>query len=114
MNAMETRMVKSIKRQYEGVENSPLKRIKALDRRVKLPAEIFTYTFGIIGALVLGVGMCLAMKVIFDAMLIGVGIGLVGIGMVSINYPIYRRILKRRKNKFGEEILKLCSEIENS
>ena len=38
--------------------------LRKLDRRAKLPATVFTYTFGIVFAPVLGVGMCLAMQVI--------------------------------------------------
>ena len=110
----EMKTIEKIRASYGEKQSTKFDELKALDRRVKRPAKIFAYTFGAVSSLVLGTGMCLAMKVIFDAMFIGVGIGLVGIGMVSINYPIYRRILKRRKNKFGEEILKLCSEIENS
>ena len=40
--------------------------LKKLDNKVKTPVNIFTYTFGIISALILGLGMCLCMKVIGD------------------------------------------------
>lgn len=82
---------------------------KRLDRKCKLPTIIFTYTFGIIGALLLGVGMCLAMNVIgggAPAMIaIGVIVGIIGIIMVASNYPIYSHWLKRRKEKYSSAIL---------
>ena len=70
--------------------------------------------FGVIGSLVLGFGMCLAMKVIFDLFIHGVIIGILGIFMVSINYPIYKNMLNRRKNKYAKQILELSENILNA
>ena len=77
--------------------------LKKLDRQAKKGAEIFSYIFGTVFSLVLGTGMCFAMGEIGDgsitSMIIGIVIGLVGILGVSINYPIYKKILARRKEK---------------
>ncbi|MBR6779052.1 MAG: dihydropteridine reductase [Clostridia bacterium] len=86
----------------------------ALDRKVKTPANIFAYTFGVVGALVLGTGMCLAMKVIGNIMAVGIVIGVLGIAMVSLTYPIYKKILKSRKAKYSKEILELSEKIINN
>lgn len=50
--------------EYASEEASRVVALRKLDRRAKLPATVFTYTFGIVFAPVLGVGMCLAMQVI--------------------------------------------------
>ena len=79
-----------------------------LDRKAKRGPTILAFVLGIIGALVLGVGMCLAMQVIESgtpAMVLGVIIGIVGIAIVSVNYPIYTRFLKAQKEKYGSAIL---------
>ena len=49
--------------EYAPKETSKVTALKKLDRKAKLPAEIFTYTFGVISALVLGLGMCLSMHI---------------------------------------------------
>ena len=67
-------------------ETNRLEQLKALDGAVRRPAAIFAYTFVILGALVLGVGMCLAMEVIGSLMPLGIVVGVVGIAMVSANY----------------------------
>ncbi|MBQ7798341.1 MAG: dihydropteridine reductase, partial [Clostridia bacterium] len=87
------KLIEKIKKDYE-TDNTPTKfeELKALDKKVKVPVRIFAYIFGIIGTLVLGVGMCLAMKVIGDMMVAGVIIGLLGIVMVVINYPWYHKM----------------------
>ena len=50
--------------EYAPKDTSKVVALRKLDNKAKLPATIFTYTFGIITALVAGEGMCLSMKVI--------------------------------------------------
>ncbi|MBE7076506.1 MAG: dihydropteridine reductase [Clostridiales bacterium] len=103
-----------IANEYAPKQNSKVKALKRLDSKVKMPATIFTYTFGIIASLVLGVGMCLAMKVLGSStasMIAGIVIGCFGILGVSVNYPIYKRILNSRKNKYASDIIGLAKEI---
>lgn len=111
MNTQMTEEAKRIREQYLPKEDGKLQQLKQLDKKVRIPALVFAYTFGIIGALVLGLGMCFAMKVIGDAVWLGVLIGLVGIAMVSSNYFIYKAILELRKGKYGAQIIKLSEEL---
>ena len=91
--------------------------LKKLDKAAKRPAQIFTYTFGIIAALVAGVGMCLSMKVIGDGstamMILGIAVGIIGFVGAGVNYPIYNRILQKSKEKYAGDIIRLASEIAN-
>ena len=103
-----------IANEYAPKQTSKAKALKRLDAKVKLPAVIFTYTFGIISSLILGVGMCLAMKVLGSSivsMILGIVIGCVGILGVSVNYPIYKKFLNARKNKYASDIISLAKEI---
>lgn len=106
----------NLKEEYTVKAKTNVDEAAKLDRKAKLPAIIFAYTFGIIGALVLGLGMCLAMKVIGDAstasMIWGIVIGIVGIAMVGANYPAYAAILKSRKEKYASAILVLLNKEE--
>ena len=113
MNNYETVKVEHIREQYAEKRVTKFDELKALDKKVKRPAEIFAYTFGVVGALVLGTGMCLAMKVIGDMMALGIVIGVVGIGMVSETYALYQKILKARKRKYSADILALSDELLN-
>lgn len=109
-------IIEKIKNNYVGktTEQTKLEEIKSLDKKVKNPARIFAYTFGTIGSLVLGTGMCLAMKVIGDLMALGIVVGIIGIILVLVTYPIYKKILARRKEKYGNEIISKSNEILNS
>lgn len=104
-------IAQKIRTQYMEKQSTELDTLKALDAKVKRPANVFAYTFGTIGALVLGAGMSLAMKVIGDAMVTGIAIGLVGILMVCLTYPIYKGILSSRKKKYADEIIGLSEKI---
>lgn len=118
-------LVQKIRTQYTEKENTQLDALKELDKKVKTPANVFAYTFGTIGALVLGSGMSLTMNVIEpgkyfgitigeNMMLPGIITGLVGIAMVSVNYPIYKSILNSRRNKYADKIIALSDEIMKS
>ena len=107
------KQVEKIKKQYQPHEQTKFDQLRQLDKKVKKPARIFAYIFGTAGSLVLGFGMCLAMNIIGDMMIAGIGIGLVGIGMVSCNYSMYKAILNGRKSKYSGQIVALSDEITN-
>ena len=104
----------AIVNEYSKKETSKVMALKKLDNKVKLFPRIFTYTFGVISSLVLGIGMCLAMRVIGEGeimFVLGIIIGLIGIVGVSVNYPIYKKILNSRKEKYAFDIIELAKEI---
>ena len=107
-------IAESIAKDYAPKESSKLVALKKLDNRAKLPAIIFTYSCGIISALVFGTGMCLAMQVIgsgIGGMILGIVVGLIGLMGCGINYPIYKKMLEKGKKKYAYEIVQLAKEI---
>ena len=107
-------IAESIAKDYAPKESSKIVALKKLDNKAKLPATIFTYSFGIISSLVLGTGMCLAMQVIGSGVagfVLGIIIGIIGIVGCSINYPIYKRMLEKSKAKYAYEIVELARQI---
>lgn len=103
--------------EYAPKQDSKVKALRKLDAKVKNPANIFAFTFGIISALILGTGMSLAMGVIGGGtplmMAIGIVVGCVGIAGACINYPIYKKMLTKAKNKYATDIINLANEIVN-
>ena len=110
-------LVQKIRTQYTEVEHTQLDELKALDAKVKRPANVFAYIFGSISAIIMGCGMSLVMTDIGEilglanAMVPGIAIGVVGLGMALLTYPIHKRIISRRKKKYGPEILALSEKI---
>jgi hypothetical protein len=107
-------LAEAIAKEYAPKDNSKIIALKKLDNQAKLPATIFTYTFGIVSALVFGTGMCLAMGVIgsgMAGMVLGIIIGMIGMIGCGMNYPIYKRMLEKGKAKYAFEIVQLAREI---
>ena len=104
----------SIAKEYAPKDSSKIVALRKLDRKAKLPATIFTYTWGIIFALVFGTGMCLGMQVIgsgITGMVIGIIVGIIGMIGCGVNYPIYNKILENGRKKYAYEIVELAREI---
>ena len=112
-------MAQKIRTQYVEKESTELDALRALDAKVKRPANVLAYVFGSIGAVVMGTGMSLVMTDIGAAIGIaaalvpGIAIGALGLGMALLTYPIYKKILNLRKKKYGAEILTLSDKIMN-
>ena len=106
-------IAQKIRAEYTQKENTALDELKALDARVKRPANVFGYVYGSVGAIVMGSGMSMVMTDIGamiglrDAMPLGIAVGLVGIVMVLSTYPIYKKILASRKSQYAARILAL-------
>jgi len=112
-------MAQKIRAQYMEKQSTELDALRELDAKVKRPANIFAYVFGSISAIIMGAGMSLVMTDIgavigiASALVPGIAIGVVGLGMALLNYPIYKGILGSRKKKYGKEILELSEKIMN-
>ena len=110
-------MVEKIRTKYVEKKDSSLDELRKLDKKVKRPAEVFAYIFGSIGAIVMGAGMSLVMTDIAatlglgDMMIPGIVIGVIGLVLAIINYPIYKGILSSRKKKYAERVLELSNKI---
>ena len=101
--------------EYAPKETRKVVALKKLDSRAKRPATVFAFTFGVMMSLLLGVGMCLSMKVIGDGStlytVLGVVVGVIGIVGVSVNYAIYRKLLENSKKKYSSDIIALANQI---
>ena len=110
-------MVEKIRSHYTEQQHTELDALKALDAKVKKPANVFGYTYGSIGAIVMGAGMSLVMTDIGTtigltaAMVPGIAIGIAGMAMAMTTYPIYKKILNSRKKKYAGKILELSERI---
>lgn len=104
-----------IANEYAPKDTSKVVALRKLDAKAKLPATVFTYSVGIISALVFGTGMCLAMGQIGSgttgSFVFGMMVGILGMAGMGINYPIYKRILENGKKKYAFEIMELAKEI---
>ena len=120
-SAKEQEEIKKIRQKYSAPTQSEdkMEQLRRLDASVTTKATNVSLTLGIIGALILGFGMSLAMTDLGEmlgtyrsfAMLIGIVVGVIGIVLVCLAYPTYNRIVKKERAKIAPEILRLTDEL---
>ena len=110
-------VVEKIRSQYKEKAHSDLDELKALDAKVKKPANVFGYTYGSIGTIVMGAGMSLVMTDIGamlgmgETLIPGIAVGIAGMVMALTTYPIFKKMLSARKEKYAPQILELSERI---
>ena len=113
-SAVRNKEVESIRNKYMPREESKFERLKKLDLRVQMAGTIESLCFGIVGALVFGIGMCFFLDVFAGAAWLTALLMVLGAVIMIPAYPIYRRIARKTKAELTPEILRLSEEIMKS
>ncbi len=109
-SAKQQEEIKKIREKYLPKEANKMEQLRRLDESVTRKGTVFSLVVGIIGTLVLGVGMCCCL-VWTDFFAVGIVVGLVGIAIVSVAYPLYNYITKKEREKIAPEIIRLTDEL---
>lgn len=96
-----------------------MEQLRRLDRSASQKAKVWSLVLGIAGVLILGIGMSLAMSDFGNilggyrnsAMLVGIVVGIAGMVLVALAYPVYNRILQKERARVAPEILRLSDEL---
>lgn len=120
-SAKEQEEIKAIRKKYAAPEQieDKMAQLRRLDAGVTQKATAVSLMFGVIGTLILGMGMSLAMTDIGKiiglaggmAMLMGILIGIIGIVLVCAAYPLYNNIVKKEREEIAPEIIRLTDEL---
>lgn len=115
-SALQQEEIKNIRKKYAPPEEDKMEQLRRLDRQTARKARARAIALGVIGALILGAGMSLAMTDLSGlpdgaAMFVGIPVGLVGIALVALAYPVYNRVLKKERRRVAPEILRLTDEL---
>ena len=121
-SAAQQQEVEDIRKKYLPKEEDKMEQLRKLHAVPTQKAQAASLAVGVIGALIMGTGMSLAMTDIGQmlgshrelSMLIGILIGLVGMVLVAFAYPLYNRVLRKEREKIAPEILRLSNELLNS
>jgi len=110
-SAKQRQELEAIRKKYLPKEEDKMERIRKLDRQAESAGVITSLIIGIVGTLIMGVGMSCAMLAEGIVFVIGIIVGLVGIAVLSVAYPMYKKITKEQRAKVAEEIIALSNEI---
>lgn len=108
--------VEAIRRNYLPRQEDKMEQLRRLHSSATQKAQTASITLGVVGALVLGTGMSLCMTELGAAlgdfsMVIGILVGLTGLSMAALVYPLYHRVLKKERERIAPEILRLSEEL---
>lgn len=110
-------LAQKIRAQYLEKESTELDTLRALDHRVRRTPAVFAWIFGSISALIMGSGMSLIMTDIgahigLEATLLpGIVLGVIGMLLAIVNYPMYRSFLRHRRRNYADQILQLSERV---
>lgn len=110
-SAIEHEEVKSIREKYIPQDENKLEKLRRLDASVNRKATVFSMIFGIIGALIMGIGMSCCLVWAGTWFVPGIVIGVLGIALISMAYPVYSVTLKKERQKIAPEIIRLSDEL---
>ena len=118
-SAKEQEELRKIRQKYVPKEVDRMEQLRKLDAGVTRKAVVISLVAGIIGALVLGFGMSLIMTDVGETLglygkiqvVLGVVIGMIGVVLVSVAYPIYNRIARKERERIALEIIRLTDEL---
>ena len=108
--------LEQIRKKYLPPEEDKMDQLRKLDRIPGRKAQSWALTLGILGTLILGAGMSLCMTDLTGflggtAMFIGIPVGIVGMLLIALAYPLYNRILRAERQRIAPEILRLTEEL---
>lgn len=105
--------IAKIRAKYLPKEENKMEKLRKLDKSVERPGMMAGIALGVTGCLVLGTGMSCVMVWADSMFVVGILVGMIGLLMVALAYPIYACITKKQKEKLAPQILALTEELRN-
>lgn len=115
-SAQQQQEIEHIRKKYLPPEEDKMETLRRLHYSATRKATAWAIVLGVLGALVLGTGMSLCMTELGgflggNAMFLGIPVGIAGMVLVALAYPVYNRILKKERQRIAPEILRLTEEL---
>ena len=115
-SAAQQKEVEEIRKKYLPREEDKMEQLRKLHAIPTQKAQAASLAVGIVGTLIMGTGMSLAMTDIGAelgslAMVLGIFAGVAGMVLAALAYPAYNRVLRKQREKIAPEILRLSDEL---
>ena len=112
-SAKQQEEVQRIRNKYIAKEESKMEQLIRLDKQAERPGTIVSIAVGVIGMLVLGAGMSCVLVFASNVSIFiaGIILGIVGMAIASVAYPIYKKVTEKERAKVAEQIIALSNEL---
>lgn len=110
-SAKQQKEVEDIRKKYLPKEEDKMETLRRLDRSAEKPGTVAAIIIGVIGSLILGLGMCCTMVWADKLFILGIVVGLLGMAVLALAYPMYKKITQSQREKIADQILALSAEL---
>jgi len=110
-SASQQEEIKQIRSKYMPKEEDKMERLRKLDRGVTMKGTMYSIIVGVVGTLILGAGMSLALVWGDTLFVLGIIVGIIGLAVLAVAYPLFQKITKQEREKIAPEIIKLTEEL---
>ena len=115
-SAAQQQEVENIRKKYLPKEEDKMEQLRKLHNSTTQTAKAWSIALGTVGTLIMGIGMSLAMSDFGNilgafAMVVGIIVGVIGMVLLALAYPVYNRVLKKERARIAPEILRLTEEL---
>lgn len=110
-SAKQQKEIEDIRKKYLPKEEDKMETLRRLDKSAEKPGTAAALAIGVTGVMFLGIGMCCTMVWKDSVFVLGIVVGILGIAILSVAYPVYKKITQRKREKIAEQILALSDEL---
>lgn len=110
-SAKQQKEIETIRKKYLPKEEDKMETLRRLDRSAQRAGTVSALVLGIVGTMLLGIGMCCTMVWADSYFILGIVVGIIGILVLSVAYPVYKKITKKQREKIATQILTLSEEL---
>ena len=103
--------VEAIRRKYLPKEEDKMETLRKLDRKAESVGQAVSLAIGIVGSLLLGIGMCCTMVWGESLFVLGIIIGIIGMIVAGIAYPVYKKVMQKKRAELAPQIIALTEEL---
>ena len=111
-SAKQQEEIEKIRRKYMPKEEDKMELLRKLDKDVTKLGTIWSLAIGVIGCLLFGIGMCCTMVWTESFFILGIAVGIIGMVVMGIAYPVYAKITAKERERIAPQILKLLEELK--
>lgn len=110
-SAKQQEEIKKIREKYVPNTEDKMEKLRRLDAAATQKGVVVSLILGIVGCLLLGIGMCCTMVWAEGYFMLGIIVGIIGIALISLAYPVYSHITKKERERIASEIIRLTDEL---
>lgn len=110
-SAKEQEELKRIRNKYLPKEENKMELLRKMDAQVTQKATMYSIIIGVIGTLILGIGMCCCLVWANSVFVLGIIVGVIGMGILALAYPLFNRTIKTERERIAPEVLRLTEDL---